>query len=409
MKLIKLFFVFIYSTVSIAQEYSHYTEEEGLVNNSVNCISLTQEDHIWVGTNNGISFFDGSNWESFTVDNSPEMLSNSITAIYVASDGAIWVGTDFGLNVYDGENWISYTENDGLGDDRVSYINEDENGIIWVTEKEGLSKFDGNTWTSYGFQDGLPFGGLSHVTFDSNNELWLSSSLFGLIHFDGVGFTTYNTNSGIVSNTVRSVAIDENDTKWVGTAQGISVLSAENQIVEHHTMMLILPEPDTLNPVVDIKLDSQGNIWTGVYVDYLVTVGGVAAWNGASWTGFTDENDVLVGPVVRALAINSNDEVWVATSTGLTKMTNPQLSVEECYSINSLSIFPNPASATVRIQSESIIQSYRIVNLLGQTVLLKDKVEANNSLISVEKFPLGLYIVEVQYRDGYAKEFIAVD
>ena len=407
MKLIKLFFVFIYSTVSIAQEYSHYTEEEGLVNNSVNCISLTQEDHIWVGTNNGISFFDGSNWESFTVDNSPEMLSNSITAIYVASDSAVWVGTDFGLNVYDGENWISYNESDGLGDDRVSYINEDENGIIWVAEKDGLSKFDGSAWSSYGTAEGLPFGGLNHITFDSNNELWLSNSIFGLIHFDGTEFTTYNTNSGILSNAVRSVAIDQNDTKWVGTAQGVSVLDADNQIVDHHTRMLILPEPDTLNPVVDLKLDSQGNVWIGIYVDYLVTVGGVAAWNGASWTGFTDENDVLVGPVVRALAINSNDEVWIATSTGLTKMTNPQLSVEELYEMNSLSVFPNPASSTVHIQSKSMIHSYRIVNLLGQTVLSKDKIDAKSSLISVDKLPLGLYIIEVQSKNGYAKEFIA--
>ena len=34
-------------------------------------------------------------------------------------------------------------------------------------------------------------------------------------------------------------------------------------------MMLLLPPPDTLNPVVDVALDSNRNVWAGIYVDYL--------------------------------------------------------------------------------------------------------------------------------------------
>ena len=38
--------------------------------------------------------------------------------------------------------------------------------------------------------------------------------------------------------------------------------------------MYLMPPPDTLNPVVDLEIDSYGRIWTGIYVGYL-SEGGV--------------------------------------------------------------------------------------------------------------------------------------
>jgi len=408
MKTVQLLFVFICSASLFAQEYTHYTESEGLINNSVNCVDIDNNQNVWFGTNNGVSKFDGVNWDSFTTDMTPDLVDNSITAICATSTGDIWLGSDFGVSVFDGSTWSTYTEEDGLGDNRVSYISEDVDGVIWIAEKEGLSRFDGSSWTTYGTGEGLPFGGLNYVAFDSNNQLWLANSIFGLIHFDGLNFTTYNTNSGLISNTVRAIAVDENDNKWVGTAQGISVLNSVNMIEENHTMMLLLPEPDTLNPVVDLALDSQGNVWAGVYVDYLVTVGGVAAWNGDSWTGFTNDGE-LVGPVVRALAIDANDAIWVATSTGVTKITNPQLSMDQLKNSIFLSVYPNPASSSFVIQSEYTIESYKIINILGKTIKESESINLNEIRINSESLSGGLYIVDVVTSVERIREFIVIE
>ena len=59
-----------------------------------------------------------------------------VKAIYTSSDGSVWVGTDFGLTVYDGTTPVSYTDEDGLGE-TLNHINEDSNGWIWVGEKDG--------------------------------------------------------------------------------------------------------------------------------------------------------------------------------------------------------------------------------------------------------------------------------
>jgi len=408
MKTVQLLFTFICSASLFAQEYTHYTVTEGLINNSVNCVTIDDNQNIWFGTNNGVSKFDGVNWESFTTDMSPDLVDNSITAICATSAGEIWLGSDFGVSVFDGSTWVTYVEEDGLGDDRVSYISEDVDGVIWIAEKNGLSRFDGSSWITYGTEEGLPFGGLNYVTFDSNNELWLANSIFGLIHFDGLNFTTYNTNSGLISNTVRAIAIDENDNKWVGTAQGISVLNAANELEENHTMMLLLPEPDTLNPVVDIALDSQGNVWAGVYVDYLVTVGGVAAWNSDTWTGFTYDSE-LVGPVVRALAVDANDAIWVATSTGVTKITNPQLSISQLQNSILLSVYPNPASSSFVVRSENQIESYKIFNLLGKTMKESNTVNLSEIHINSESLSSGLYIIDVVTSTGRVREFVVIE
>ena len=408
MKSLKLVLLIICSTSVFAQEYTHFTEAEGLVNNSVNCLTIADNQNVWFGTNNGVSMFDGTNWMSYTVDVAPDMIDNRITAIYASSTGEIWIGTDYGINVFNGDSWSTYTEEDGLGDNRVSYINEDANGVIWVAEKDGLSKFNGSTWTSFGSQDGLPFGGLNYITFDSTNDLWLANSIFGMIHFDGTEFTTYNTSSGLVSNVVRAIAIDENDNKWIGTAQGLTVFNATNEVVDHHTMMLLLPEPDTLNPVVDVKLDSQGNVWTGVYVDYLVTVGGVAAWNGSTWTGFTDDGE-LIGPVVRALAIDATDAIWVATSTGVTKISEPVLSIPQVFTHSEMSVYPNPARSSFVVHSENLIQSYKLVNLLGEVALESYSVNSNEFRVNSENLPSGLYIIDVLTTEGSIKKYVVVE
>ena len=407
MKKIQILVALIFSSSLLAQEYTHFTETEGLINNSVNCLTIDSDQNVWFGTNNGASMFDGENWTSYNTAETPELLSNSITAIFASTIGSTWFGSDFGISVFDGSSWLLFTEADGLGDDRINSITEDENGVIWVGEKDGISKYDGTEWTSFGTDDGLPFGGVNEISFDSNNDLWLANGLFGMIHFDGTVFTTYNTNSGLVSNSVRTIEVDQNDNKWVGTAQGITVLNSFNELVGHHTMMLLLPEPDTLNPVVDIVFDSQGNIWTGIYVDYLVTVGGVAAWNGTSWTGFTDED--LVGPVVRALAVDENDVVWVATSTGVTKISNPVLSLSSSSTSSELVIYPNPAVSSFVIHSERPIQAYKVVNLLGMVVLESSAVNKNSSRVNLESLSSGLYIVEVETTKARIREFIVIE
>lgn len=65
------------------------------------------------------------------------------------------MGTERGLSHFDGENFTNYTTADGLVDNEISAIIRDKNGFLWVGTEGGLSRFDGEHFTNYKTSDGL--------------------------------------------------------------------------------------------------------------------------------------------------------------------------------------------------------------------------------------------------------------
>ena len=378
--------------VSNAQTFTNYTTTDGLSHDNVTCLAADANDDIWFGTQEGVSFFDGTNWTVHTTTTDAGLVHNTISAICVLANGDIWVGSDYGASKYDGSSWSTYTTAEGLGDNRVNHIAQDATGTIWFGDYDGVTKFDGATWTSYTMSDGLPFGGVVHTDFDSNGDQWFSTDLGGTVHFDGVTFTAYTTTEDLVANGVRSVFVDSQDNKWVATSKGITVLDNANLWSTNHTKMYIMPAPDTLNPVEDLAMDSQGHIWAGIYVDYLVTVGGIAMYNGTSWTDY-DMTDGLVGPVVRKLIVDGQDNVWVATSTGISKLSGAT-SIEEGFAIETqVSVYPNPAVSNVNINANVKAPLYAY-NMLGETVYSDGNFNETTS-IDVSTWTKGIYLVQI--------------
>ena len=300
MKKILLLIMSVIALQLNAQTITNYTTADGLLSNFVECIEADVNDNIWFGTSVGVQKFDGSNWTAYTTADG--LVNDNVKVITSASNGDIWVGTDFGASNFDGANWTTYDNTNGLNSNQVKSIDEDANGGIWIGTNLGVSYFDGTTWTSYSSPD-LHWSGVNATAFDSNGDKWFASPLGGITHFDGTTFTPYDTSNGLLSQFVTDILVDNNDNKWVGTSSGMSVLDASNTSFTQHTRMYIMPPPDTLNPVVDIAMDSYGRIWTAIYVGYLAE-GGIAYWDGNQWEDF-HVSDGLVGPNVRGLVIDS--------------------------------------------------------------------------------------------------------
>ena len=394
-------FVLAFS-ISQAQTFTNYTDADGLANNGVNCLDVAAGDVMWFGTQAGVSVFDGSTWTSHNTSTDAGFVDDVITAIKVISNVDVWIGSDFGAAHYDGTSWTTYTETDGLGDDRIKTINELDNGSIIFGTNDGYTTFDGTTWTSFGTSDGLPFGGVTCAVSDNYGVLVIGTSLGGVTISNG-GFTEITEDEGLLNDKVRAIAIDDMNNRWIGTSDGISVYNDNDLFDEQHTRMFELPAPDTLNPVEDIKIDSEGNVWAGVYVDYLVTEGGVSAYNGTEWTQF-DVSDGLVGPVVRQLAIDSQDNVWVATSTGISKISDVDLGggsgtgILNGGEINTLSLYPNPATDQVSIELPTGSEIGSIEFLDASLRLVKSESINQSSgtvLVSVSDLKTGAYVARI--------------
>jgi len=122
---------------------------------------------LWVGTSGGLNKFDRAQ-EKFShyvhdAGNPHSLSHNAVFAIYedrAVPPGGIWLGTyGGGLNKFDrrAEKFSAYTLKEGLANDDVYGILEDDQGYLWLSTNDGLSRFDPKTaaFKNYDETDGL--------------------------------------------------------------------------------------------------------------------------------------------------------------------------------------------------------------------------------------------------------------
>jgi len=405
-------FLFLFlSILSEAQTIESYSELDGLSSNYVECVAVDIYDNVWFGTSNGVSMFDGNSWIIYNQNSHPQMLSNNIKTITATTNGDIWIGTDYGANKLSagvlGSNWISFTTSDGLANNKVVSIDEAPNGELWFSHSSfsaGVSVYDGVNWTSYNYPD-LPISGVCATAFDSNGDKWFASPLDGLAHFDGLNFTNYLTSDGLLSNYSTSICIDNSDNIWLGSQEGMTVIDNNVSQYNFHTIMYSLPPPDTLNPVVEIAKDSWGRIWTTIYVGYLAE-GGVAYWNGSQWADF-DHSDGIAGPNVKGLAIDSQNNVWVATTTGVSKIVPVPSTINILNS--SVKIYPIPAKSYLNISSnENELTCLYLYDNLGRLCNVSNQ-DSNNSMLDISELKPGIYYLKLFYSDQILSHKIIIE
>jgi len=389
-----------------AQTFTNYTTSDGLLSDNVNALDVDGSNDLWFGTQAGVSFFDGATWTDHTNAIDAGLVDDNISALTVMSNGDVWVGTDFGASVYDGMNWTAYTNADGLGNNQIKCIEEAANGDVWFGTNSGASLFDGASFTNYGTGDGLPFGGVTALDIQTNGDVWMGSGLGGIMIFDGANFTPITSAAdGLIDDRIRGMRNDNSGQRWIGTSEGITVLTSSDVFLTNYTTMFSLPAPDTLNPIEDIEIDNGGNVWVGVYVDYLVTEGGVVAFDGSNWTEY-DVADGLVGPVIRALAIDQDNAVWVATSTGVSKISNHAVGISEMTTEADYTIYPNPATdkVSIRYPEGSDEDAAYVFNASMQLVsMIEFTAGQENIQFSVSDLSRGIYFIRT---NGITKKLI---
>lgn len=88
------------------------------------------------------------NFWQFTAQNG--LSSSNINCLHQTTDGELWIGTDLGVSIYDGLNFKNYNVFDNLFNDQIKKIVQANNGEVWVLHQNGgLSSFLDNTFTSH--------------------------------------------------------------------------------------------------------------------------------------------------------------------------------------------------------------------------------------------------------------------
>lgn len=113
-------------------------------------VSTVFEDgngNLWVGTLNGLNLLKNKERGTFKsfhhhpADNT-SISADFVTCIYETRKGTLWIGTTEGLNQMNlqDDNFTSYTRSNGLPDDGIMGILEDDHGDLWISSANGVFK-----------------------------------------------------------------------------------------------------------------------------------------------------------------------------------------------------------------------------------------------------------------------------
>jgi signal transduction histidine kinase/ligand-binding sensor domain-containing protein/CheY-like chemotaxis protein len=313
---------------------SYYNHESLLPNNNILSFAKAGSDLFWIGTENGLSFFDVkhqtfSNY--FYDEQQPKSLNNgSINSLLLDSSGILWVGTySGGINIYDRNlTTFSHYKNNPFDKNSLSYnvttsFEERGNGDMWIgTDGGGLNLFSARTqqFTRFtaqpGKQNALQSNAVLALAKEDENKIWIGTYEGGLSFFDAASnrFKHYqkgNTAFDLNSNKVFALLKDKSGNLWIGTDEGgVNVLDIKKGIITKYT------EQDKKglgnNDIRALYMDSNGDIWVGTFA------GGLHLFDAArkQFIAYNFENSELSSNSVQCIFEDSRKNIWVGTLGG---------------------------------------------------------------------------------------------
>ena len=304
--------------------FENLTIDNGLSQATAEAIIQDSDGYIWIGTNDGVNRYNGSEFKVFDANDEDEnsIISNYVTALIEDKNKNLWVGTDEGLskinlndysinhyrynkknkdisyyaiivmymdydgNLYMGNNKGVYLYNEkiddfdkifgienGLIDENVYSINKDKDGNLWIGTNQGLHKVDANSNKAYPYSvedtKTSEWGKIKTIFFDNDN-MWVGTSENGLKRVDLKNNKVKSfevddeDNSKLKSLSIRDIMKDSSGNIWMATDKGISQYINDEQFITYNNKSY---DNNSLahNIVFTLMEDESGLIWAGTY------------------------------------------------------------------------------------------------------------------------------------------------
>ena len=184
--------------------------------------------------------------------------ANAVTAIAQSEDGRLWLGTSQGLVYFDGVGFrvFDLAGERGLESKVINSLARRSGGGLWF----------GLAWGSFGYFDGQQFHSLQRTEwggpFTTVRSVWTKRDgtlLLGGSALAGILVDTNTLTSLVPANNadVFSVYEDPAGRIWMGTAQ-------DGLFYWEHGRLMPFPDQTLRNMVIStIAVDKAGNLWVG--------------------------------------------------------------------------------------------------------------------------------------------------
>ncbi len=248
---------------------------QGLSQATSRTIAQDRSGFIWIGTQDGLSRFDGYEFRVYKADrDDPWSLSqNHVWALAADPDGGLWVGTQAGgLNRYDPrlDRFVSYRSESGkahaLASNHVTALMIDREQRLWIANSAGhMQWFD----RSANQLNDLPSGPNSNLRMvrtmlqSSDGRVWLGAR-DGLYQVQSTGTGLHEIrDQGGSSLDVYALAQAPNGDMWVGVAEnGLYRFDKDGNPLKHYAEAATAVDPGLPDGAIRALLcDSDGGLW----------------------------------------------------------------------------------------------------------------------------------------------------
>lgn len=304
-------------TVLAADSHIHFKRlsvDDGLSQNTVLALTQDHNNKIWVGTIDGLNWYEGSRFVSYykAADDTTSLANNHVYSLHTDRKGTVWVGTQVGLSRYNivGNDFTNYSSPDSQPMQVLAIGEPEESERLLLATNIGLVVFDKETGrmkiqpelagkTIYSLcrmNDGFLMGTSEGVYFyyirnenvtqllvqlkdeiisgmlydDRSGNCWLSSLTNGVYCIDNnfqikKHYNKQNTPGYFLTNSVRTLCRDDKGRIWIGTMEALLILEPETETFQ---ISRFSPEDPTSlghNSVRSILKDNQGGMWIGTF------------------------------------------------------------------------------------------------------------------------------------------------
>jgi len=327
-----------------------------------------------------------------TINNQPEYESNFTVSTLVNNN--VFIGTD-------NNGIFSFNLSDGILNQQIKPDGPTENNIFTITAannelwavygkytvsggpspitKKGFSHLKNNTWKNTPYDSVLGAGNLINVSINpfNPNQVFMTSFWHGFIEVNNdIPTTLYNetnTNNFVLwNNWILSgkSTFDSDGKLWFTTVRvddALKVYDPQNNTLNSFSLSNVIANPASgENSFGDIEIDQNNTKWIATRRNGVI---GFSENNGVPIVKkITDQNGNLPVEIIKALAIDNDNNLWIGTRDGLRVL----------YNTSGFFSTSNPQAESIIILEEGIPKEL----MFGQTITDIKVDGANNKWIS---------------------------
>lgn len=280
--------------------FRRYGVAEGLPQEIVLALLEDRQGRLFVGTHGGGVLQLDPATGTFVREAGTEALEHAtVRSLHEDRAGVLWMGTEQGLYR---RTQAGLARVEGLPDERVISLADDEQGLWIGTERGGLARLQDGRVTQLGAAQGLAHERVWSLYRDRAGSLWIGTDGGGLQRLRGGRLESLSTRQGWPCDYVWAFHEDREGSLWIATNGG-----GLNRLKDGRAVPLTTREGLPSDFTWAARRTRDGSLWVGT------EDAGLARLQDGRVTRFTPREGLL-GDQVRALLEARDGSLWIGGS-----------------------------------------------------------------------------------------------